>query len=111
VKAVHLLGLGEGGAVVTLAKAVGGDALGRAAADAAKFPEAEAGIPGSGLLGGMPAFSALAAPSGLFLFGVPKGWPTDLPTAAVRLSAAEGRFASVAEEPSLPTVLDRLLKP
>jgi dienelactone hydrolase len=75
VKAVHLVGFEKAGPWVVLARALCGDAVGRTAADLARFDFQsvqttgdEMMLPGAVKYGGLPAFAALCAPGELYVY-------------------------------------------
>ncbi len=75
VKKVHLVGIGEAGPWVLMARALCGDAVDRTAADMNQFRfeeilsnQDEMMQPGALKYGGLPAFSALCAPHELFVY-------------------------------------------
>ena len=114
---IHLVGIGEAGPWVLLARALCGDAIDRTAADMDQFRFEEILSihdpmmqPGALKYGGLPALTALSAPHPLFLHnsrGVdPDGWIT----AAYRAAGQPQNLHAQTEQATPKQVIDWLLK-
>jgi hypothetical protein len=115
VKRVHLLGLGEAGLWVILARGLAGGAVVRTWAEAPEFDFADVKsvddprfLPGGVKYGGWGAFAALAAPGELILAG--KGEAPEVLRAAYRAAGAGGRLARHEKTPSPAELARELLR-
>ena len=115
VKRVHLVGWGEAGPWVVLAKALAGQAVARTAADLNRFrfdkvtaPADPMTLPGAVKYGGLGAFLALCAPDPVLAYN--DADPGRLPEAAYAAAAAGGQLTHTGDAPPTDKVVEWLLK-
>jgi hypothetical protein len=98
-KTVHLVGFDKAGPWVVLARALGGDAVSRTAADVDQFrfdkvasTSDEMLLPGALKYGGLPAFAALCAPGELYLHNHEATGIGEWAKAAYEAAGSKGRL-------------------
>lgn len=104
-KQVHLVGWGEAGPWVILAKALAGDAVGRTAADLNQFrfesvkaTDDPMMLPGAVKYGGLPAFLALCAPGAVLAHNHKGTASGELPRAAYAAAGAADKLTRANEK-------------
>jgi dienelactone hydrolase len=123
-KQVHLIGVGEAGPWVVLARALCGAAVSRTAADLNQFrfeevwkPTDDNLLPGALKYGDLPAFAALCAPGELYLYnqrryrrGKDDAWKETWAQAAYQAAGAANNLHETTKKVDLKKVVDWLLR-
>jgi hypothetical protein len=116
-KKVHLLGFGQSGPWVLLARALSGNAVSRTAVDCNQFDfnqvtktSDEMMLPGALKYGGMASFAALCAPGELYLHNVRASSRNDWIKDAYKAAGAEDRLKLQPEKAPDDKVIEWLLR-
>jgi dienelactone hydrolase len=114
---IHLLGLGEAGPWVLLARAMCGDAITRTAVDADQFDfdqvkttSDEMMLPGALKYGGLASFAALCAPGELYLHNVRASSRNDWIKDAYKAAGRADRLKLETEKAADEKIIDWLLR-